>query len=176
MNDCAIEQRTKNLRTLYWYLLYTKPKKEDIVSERLRGINMEVYNPKLLKKQKRNGQTKEQALPLFPCYIFVKFDVAEHSRLIKFTPGVKRVLSFDGSPCPVPEEIIATIQSREKEGTVNVLSSFQEGDAVVIKDGPLKDFVGIFQKELSGNERVIVLLNTLSTQRIVLDRNLIEKL
>lgn len=159
-----------------WYLVYTKPRKEDMVSDSLRKINIEVYNPKFVKRHSVNGVQKEHVSPLFPCYIFVKLDIRHYARLIRYTRGVKKIVDFDGSPSPVPEDIISMIQSREKEGLVEVMPAFKEGDMVVIKDGHFKDFIGVFQKELSDSERVIILLSTLSSKRIVLNKSLIEKL
>ena len=159
-----------------WYLLYTKPKREDFVSESLHRINIEVYNPKRSNsKKKANGVRGDFFAPLFPCYVFVRFDVQKFFHMIKYTRGVKKIVGFDGSPSPVPEEIITSIRSRESEGVVDMASSFNEGDMVVINNGLFRDFTGVFQKELSDKERVLILLNTLSPKRVVLDRSFIAR-
>jgi len=47
---------------------------------------------------------------------------------------------------------------------------------VVIKAGPLREFEGIFERKLKDNERISVLLTTISYQgRLVINKNLIEK-
>lgn len=58
-----------------WYLLYTKPWKEDMVAQSLSRVSLDVYNSKLRRKQTKNGSLKERLTPLFHCYVFVKFDV-----------------------------------------------------------------------------------------------------
>lgn len=158
-----------------WYLLYTKPKREGFVEDALRRIAIEVYNPKRVSKKKANGNKGDFFAPLFPCYVFVRFDVQKFFHMIKYTRGVKKIVGFDGSPSPVPEEIIYTIRSRETEGVVDMASSFNEGDVVMINNGLFRDFTGVFQKELSDKERVLILLNTLSPKRVVLNRSFIAR-
>lgn len=165
----------KNARTAYWYLLYTKPKKEDMVTQSLRRVNMRVYNPKLKKCKGINGAMREQVFPLFPCYVFAKFGVPHDLRMIRYTRGVRRIVGFDGIPVSVPEELVSVIRSREREGFVEITPAFQDGDRVVIKEGPLKDFIGIFQSDLNDSARVVILLSTLAEKRIVIQRSCIER-
>lgn len=159
-----------------WYLLYTKPRKEDSVTESLRRVNRQVYNPKLIKRQRMNGVQKKQVSPLFPCYVFAKFEIPYDIRMIQYTRGVRRIISFDGMPTPVSDGLVSVIRSREREGYVEMVPSFQDGDSVVVKEGPFRDFIGIFQNELNDSERVVVLLSAIATKRIVIQRSCIERL
>lgn len=169
------KQREAAPRTESWYLLYTKHRKEDAVTESLRRVNMLVYNPKLIKRQGARGEKKEQVSPLFPCYVFAKFGIPRDLRMIRYTRGVRRIVGFDGMPAPVPEGLVTVIQSREQEGFVEMMPSFEDGDKVVIKEGPFKDFIGVFQNELNDRERVVVLLSTLAAKRVVIQRSSIER-
>jgi hypothetical protein len=47
---------------------------------------------------------------------------------------------------------------------------------VVIKDGPLKSFAGIFEREMKGAERVRILIQTVSYQaHVEIERNMVKK-
>ena len=63
----------------------------------------------------------------------------------------------------VDEEIVESIMARIQNGLV-VLEphSFKSGDRVLIHDGPFDGFQGIFEKELTGTERVVLLLQAVS--------------
>jgi transcriptional antiterminator RfaH len=145
-----------------WYAVYTKPGKEDSVTFLLQRIGLEVLNPKLrLKKFKRN-KLVEVIEPLFPSYLFSNFEKEKYSHLITYTRGVRYIVGKH-RPIVVYEEIINTIREGMDEGNIIVVKPrrFEKGDKVLIKDGPFKDFYGIFEREIKGSQRVMILLNTI---------------
>jgi transcriptional antiterminator NusG len=73
---------------------------------------------------------------------------------------VSRILGVGNEPTPISDIIIQTLKERmDKDDTVQLLDEFKEGNRVQITSGPLKDFVGIFQKGLSSGGRVRILLD-----------------
>ena len=152
-----------------WYAVYTKPKKEDSVAFSLQNIGLEVLNPKIkFRKFKRNRLT-DLIEPLFPCYLFANFDKDKYSHLITYTRGVKYIVGKK-SPVAVQDEVINVIKDGIEDNNLIVIkpSTFKNGDKVLIKDGPFKDFYGIFEKEIKGHERVMILLETIQC-RVELD-------
>jgi len=152
-----------------WYAVYTKPKKEDSVAFSLQNIGIEVLNPKIkFRKFKRNRLT-DVIEPLFPCYLFANFDKDKYSHLITYTRGVKYIVGKK-SPVAVQDEVINVIKDGIEDHNLIVIkpSTFKNGDKVLIKDGPFKDFYGIFEKEIKGHERVMILLETIQC-RVELD-------
>jgi transcriptional antiterminator RfaH len=152
-----------------WYAVYTKPKKEDSVAFSLQNIGIEVLNPKIkFRKFKRNRLT-DLIEPLFPCYLFANFDKDKYSHLITYTRGVKYIVGKK-SPVAVQDEVINVIKDGIEDNNLIVIkpSTFKNGDKVLIKDGPFKDFYGIFEKEIKGHERVMILLETIQC-RVELD-------
>jgi transcriptional antiterminator RfaH len=145
-----------------WYAIYTKPGHENPVASRLRDIGIEVLNPKLRTPRYSRNRLIEVTGPLFPCYLFAHFRKNIHSHLVSYTRGVRYILGKQ-NPVAVHDEIIETIRkSMEDSGSVVISRrNFKRGDRVFIKDGPFKNFYGLFESEIGGPERVMILLDTI---------------
>ena len=103
--------------------------------------------------------------PLFPNYLFAKLDLEHHYYKVKWTRGVNRILGVGNEPTPIPEIVIQMLKDRMgDDDTVKLLEDLQEGNLVQITSGPLKDFVGLFQRRLSSGERVKILLNMVGAE------------
>lgn len=161
---------------MQWYAVYTKPKSEDAVAGSLENAGIEVFNPRLKQKKYVQGAYRNKINPLFPCYLFVKFEPETTSHMIKYTRGVRRIVGGD-LPWPVSDEIIDVIRDQEEDGIVTIKPpQFKYGDSVAINDGPLAGLKGIFEKELNGQERVVLLLSAIEYQaRVVVDNAFLTK-
>jgi transcriptional antiterminator RfaH len=162
-----------------WYVVHTNPKQEDRADCNLRAWGIETLNPKL-KTHRFNTFTGAPIYitrSLFPRYIFAKFNVHKQLGKIAFTRGVHHVVSFGGQPISVDEDIIQTVIARiDKNGFVKIGEELKQGDKVVIKAGPMRDFQGIFERQLKDNDRISILLTTISYQgRVVISRDLLER-
>lgn len=155
-----------------WYSIYTKPKREGYVLESLKAAGLTVYSPLLKQKRFIGGKYRETISSLFPCYIFARFEPEKHLWMIRYTRGIKKVVGDTEKPWPVSENIIDFIKSQEHEGIVAVKPvNFERGDRVRITEGPLKDFTGIFEREVDGRERVVLLLSAIEYQSsVIVDR------
>ncbi|MCK5237680.1 MAG: hypothetical protein KAR06_11950 [Deltaproteobacteria bacterium] len=159
---------------LNWYLIYTKPKYEDIVSARLSGSDFEVFNPKLKERKSIRRKVVEVISPLFPCYIFVKTDLTANYRLLKYTRGIRRIVGTESLPAPVHQNIIDTIRASMEDGIVTVKPHrFLSGEEVEIKAGPFEGLEAIFICEMKGMERVSILLKEIDA-RVVIDGALLK--
>jgi len=144
-----------------WYAIYTKPKAEDFAAQLLAGAGLETFNPKIRVKKYVRRKYVDVTEQLFPCYIFASFDTERHAHMIRYTRGVRYIVGKE-NPLPVPEEIITLIRERMKEGVVRPeIERFESGDKVLIKEGPFKDFYGIFTRNLTGKERAMILLDAI---------------
>jgi transcriptional antiterminator RfaH len=162
-----------------WYCIYTKPKMEEAVSGQLLTLpDIEVFQPKLKRSGLRRGKLQEKTENLFPCYLFSCFTPSRYYHLITYTRGVKRIISNpSGHPCIVDDQIINQIRARLKDGYICMEPPiFNPGDKVMIQEGPLAGFTGIFQ-QLKARDRVLILLNALTYQaRIEVAGKLITKI
>jgi transcriptional antiterminator RfaH len=150
-----------------WYVVHTQCKQEDRADDNLKAWNIETFAPKL--RERRNhpftGETVYVIKPLFTGYIFARFDLWTQFHKVRFTRGIHSLVSFGDNPVPIEEEIIDIIRARiGTDGFVKIGHELRPGDSVVIGEGPLKNFSGIFEREMNESDRVIVLLNTVSFQ------------
>ena len=154
-----------------WYVLNTKPKKEGQVERLFQEAGFEVYNPKI--------RQDNRISPFFPGYEFLRFEHPAEYRLVKYTRGVKKVVGNPEGPIPVPERAIAEIRAREIDGLVE-LGKYGEdphiGDEIEIMEGPMKGLRGIFTKEMTQKERVLILLNYVAYQgQLIIEKKKLKK-
>lgn len=154
-----------------WYVINTKPKKEYQVERLFTEGGIEIYNPKY--------QIEDRIKPFFPGYEFIYFDYPAQYRLVKYTRGVKRVVGVKEIPVPIPDGIIHEIKSREVNGLIEIEKYGEKpevGDEIEVVEGPLKGLRGVFQKELTAKERVLILLNYVTYQgQLIIEKEKLKK-
>lgn len=145
-----------------WKVLQTKIHEEQDVAARLKLGRTNVYVPMMQNKVCTFGKLKLRVQPLFPQYIFARFDMDEMYPKIRWMSGVKGVLCFNGKPAVVADEVISLFKRQEnRQGVISRIRTFKPNQRVVVQYGVLKDLEGLFLKELSGPDRVLVLMNIL---------------
>lgn len=163
-----------------WYVIRTKAKQEDRADSNLRAWQVETYAPKIKERRynEYSGKVSYQVKPLFPSYIFARFNIEDLLHKVRFTRGVNGVVSFGGRPAPVEDEMIELIESRKgADGLVRTGEELRPNDRVIVKAGPLRNFVGIFEGQYKDDKRVSILLETVSYQnRLVLEREAVTKI
>lgn len=150
-----------------WYALYTNPKQEFRAESNLRAWRVETFFPKVSGRRRSSSGERSTNIvkPLFPGYIFARFDLEALLHKVVFTRGVRSVVSFGGNPTPVQDEVINLLQTRVgDDGTVKLCEEFKPGDRVVIQEGHFKNFVGVLDGSVKDEERVRILLLTISSQ------------
>lgn len=169
--------RETNSQTLNWYAIHTKPKEEARAGSNLRGWRVETFMP-LIKEQRHHpftGKALNIVKPLFSRYIFARFS-PEMSSKIRYTRGVQTIVGYGDEPSLIDDEIIQMIKARMENGYVKIEDRFETGDAVRIKDGPLKNFIGVFVRQTNNAYRVMVLLDTINYQpNVVVQRELLTR-
>jgi transcriptional antiterminator RfaH len=148
-----------------WYVIRTKQHKEGFVKQQLVQLQLvkETYLPLLRTKVRYLGKLIEKIEPLFPCYLFAHFSLARAHYKIRHQPGVAHVVCAGGGPCAVDIATIQAIKSRETDGIVVLKeqASLRPQQRVNINVGPFSGMEVIFERYLSGAERVAVLLHSI---------------
>lgn len=166
--------------TLRWYAIQTHPQQEERADSNLRAWKVETFSPRI-RKLRRTAYVRVpsyETKPLFPRYIFARFDVNTMLRNVWYTRGVGSVVCCGGVPAEVDDEIISLIRSRETpEGLIEIGESLRIGDKVTIENGPLTGLVGILEREVKATDRVVILLATISYQgSVVIEKEHVKRI
>ncbi len=149
-----------------WYLVRTKAGKEHSVRERLSGIVHEVFFPLLETWSYRGRKGVGSVQPLFPCYLFARFDLLNKYFDVRYLPGVQEIVSAGLDPIAVPPAMLDEIRRRAVDGIVRIeLQPLRRGDRVRISEGPFASFEAVFEHYLSGRNRVALLLGGIEASR-----------
>jgi transcriptional antiterminator RfaH len=126
-----------------WYAIQVRTRYEKIVAEYLSGLDYESFLPVYRDRKRWSDRIKQVESPLFPGYMFCRFDAQNRLPILK-TPGVVQIVGYNRQPVSVDELEIAAIQTLVASGVPNQPCSFVEiGDRVQIGSGPLRGLEGI---------------------------------
>lgn len=162
-----------------WYLVRTKTGKERWVNDQLSESLPEVFLPMLQTRTPRWGKMALSVVPLFPCYIFARFDLQRSYFDVKYLPGVQGIVSAGNDPLVVPLCVVDEIRQRAVDGVIKLEEKpFDSGERVRVVEGPFRGFEAIFDRYLSGAERVAILLSAVEANglRMVLPTSAVAKL
>lgn len=163
-----------------WYAVYTKAGDEQRTASNLRAGSIETFAPRRRERRMNRVRCKVAYVvkPLFPRYLFARFNVQEALWRVRYTRGVHSVVSFGAGPSAVRDELIELLREQGGEdGVIRVGEELHEGDRVRIREGPFKNFEGVFSGRMQDNERVRILLSAVSYQsHIIIDRDALKKL
>ena len=156
--------------TMTWYTVRAKPHQEYSVESNLSRLGIEVLCPRIRESKVIRRRMQTVVAPLFPGYLFARFHLTQ-SRMVMYAHGVRNLVSFGPSPAVVHDDIIDGLRERLQEGIVESTTlSFSRGDIVRIKEGPLCGLEAVFEKEMVGQQRAMLLMKTLACQmRVTLD-------
>jgi len=161
-----------------WYLVRTKTGKERWVRDQLAMMLPEVFLPLLRARTPRWGRMALSVGPLFPCYLFARFNLPLRYFDVKYLPGVRGLVSAGNDPLIVPAQIVAEIRRRGVNDVVEIIEKpLDSGERVVVVEGPFRGFEAIFDRYYSGAERVAILLSAVEASglRVVLPASAVTK-
>lgn len=137
-----------------WYAVRVKSNRERIAAESLKGKGYSVCFPLYLERTRR-ASTRAVELPLFPGYVFCRFDVSKRLPIL-MAPGVVHIVSCGRIPQPVEEREMASVISVVESGLPLSPHPFLSiGQPVELDRGPLAGAVGVIL-EYADEERFVV--------------------
>jgi transcription antitermination factor NusG len=151
-----------------WLLLHTKPNKEDFLYSEITARALECFYPRLWVKPANPRARKIK--PFFPGYLFVFTDpTCTQAAELRWLPGSTGWVHFGSELAEVPESVINGIRHHVEQLSLNRArragSTFRSGERVGITEGPFSGWEGIFHSQLSGSDRVKVLLRIIHAQQ-----------
>lgn len=164
-----------------WYLIYSKPRQEQLACENLTRQAYTVYLPRIIQIQNRRhaGRDSETIAPMFPRYLFIHLNKStDNWAPIRSTIGVSGLVQFGQYNAVVPDELIRTLQSAcNSEGVhESIKKEFQIGEKVRIIHGIARDYEGVIHSTRS-SERIELLLSTVAghTSKVLLPQAWVER-
>jgi transcriptional antiterminator NusG len=134
---------------LPWYGIRTRSNHERVAAMVLRGKGYEPYVPLYSHVRRRAGALIESELPLFPGYVFCRFDAKKRLPIL-MTTGVISVLSFGKEPVAIPDEEIEAVRAVLRSGLpAEPCPYLREGQRVRVTYGSLDGVEGILVKKKS---------------------------
>jgi transcriptional antiterminator RfaH len=153
-----------------WYILRTKPKQERTLVETLGARGVEGYCPRVL-EPRWHARAPRGPVPLFPSYVFARFQAAEGFATVNYCTGAAGVVRFGSELAAVEDGVIAALREREGErGYVELKAARvtpKAGDRARIERGPLAGLEGVVTRYLPARDRVRLLLALVGGTRAV---------
>lgn len=138
-----------------WFALQVRGCHELNVAQHLSGNGFEWFLPMYKCRKRWSDRIKEVDSPLFPGYLFCRFDPQNRLPILT-TPGVIQIVGYSRAPVPIDEAEIHAIQRLVGSGLPNEpLAYLAVGDRVRIESGPLRGLKGILAK-IKGDRRLIL--------------------
>jgi transcriptional antiterminator RfaH len=160
-----------------WHAVYTRPRFEKQVWQRLIEQGIEAYLPLIKTMRAWSDRKKMVEIPLFTSYVFVYINRQDYDRVLE-THGVVKYIFFEGKAATIPQEQIDNLKiivdSNEKVETT--WEKRQKGDKVIVTAGSLKGLRGELITD-GGRKKVLVRIDTLEQNLTVeVHGSLIEKI
>jgi transcription antitermination factor NusG len=151
-----------------WYAVQVKRNNEHRVVRHLALRGVATFLP-LIEALRRRGRGAARLEPLFSGYLFVQLPALDRDpgpwHIARWTPGVRRILGAEHT-VPMPAEAMEVIRARVQPlGFVRPGARFTSGTRVRIESGPLAGLEAIFDRPISREGRVLVLLELLGQVR-----------
>ena len=166
----------KTLEPSDWFVVQVKPRHEKAVSANFEYRGLEPFLPLYLARNKWSDRTREVQLPLFPGYVFCKFNPIRRTPILS-TPGVFDIVRCGRDPVPVAPEEMSALQQLMRSGIPSQPWPHVEvGQPVEIEDGPLAGCQGVVV-EIKKQVRLVLSVTLLHRAVLVeLDREWVKRI
>jgi len=117
-----------------WFAIQTRSRFEFSVRDQLRGEGVEEFLPTWDERVKWSDREKVTTRPLFPGYIFARFDPADAPSISR-ARGVVTILSIDQIPVSIPDCEIADLRQVIESTVPDACCPYVVGASVTVKSG-----------------------------------------
>lgn len=160
-----------------WYIIYTTPRSEKKVAERLEKAGFEYYLPLTKKLKQWSDRRKIVEEPLFNSYIFIKINL-HYKYDITHIDGVIKFVSFRSEPAMVPDREIDLIKRTLEHDAESVEVedlNYKKGQKIIVNYGPMIGYTGEVVN-VNNIDKLIVRLEGIHQSLIVnIQKEYIEK-
>jgi transcription antitermination factor NusG len=156
-----------------WYAVRTAAGREKAVSAQLQSKGIEEFLPLYKSQRQWSDRKKELEFPLFPGYLFCRFDFSNRLPIL-ITPGVKLIVGYGKIPAPVSEAEISSLRRAVTSGAqATPWPYLSVGQKVRVREGSLAGVEGILL-QIKNSWRIVLSVELLRRSVAVeLDRGAI---
>lgn len=157
-----------------WYALQVRTRWESSTALLLSGKGYTTFLPTFRTEKRWSGRVREIKAPLFPGYVFCRFDIQRRLPIL-VTPGVLAVVGRGRVPLPVDDSEIVSIQAVVGSGLrAEPWPYLEVGQRVRIENDALQGLEGILI-QVKGNHRIVVSVSLLRRSvALEIDRNCVS--
>ena len=138
-----------------WYALHVWSRRESIIANHLDGQGLECFLPMYKTTRRWSDRKKELEAPLFPGYLFCRFDL-QNRRSVLMVPGVQQIVGIGRIPMPVEDGELESIRQALASGLKNEPCPYLVvGERVRVNYGSMVDLEGTLTK-FNGTNRVVL--------------------
>lgn len=149
-SDVPIRNVQAPIATRKWFAIYTASNHEKRVAQHLEIKEIETFLPLYhVTRRWKNRTTAKLDLPIFPGYVFARFDPAQRGRVTE-VPMVYSIVSHRGAPTPLADEEVARLRMVMETRQVHPYPYIKVGNRVRVRSGPLAGLEGIVVRTYGG--------------------------
>jgi transcription termination/antitermination protein NusG len=138
-----------------WYAVWTRSRHEQVVRSQLDEKDVTAFLPTMTRWSRWKDRKKQIDVPLFPGYVFARFEPGERLSVLKCS-GVVSIVSFNGEPAAVPDHEIESIRTLVASTLpCDPCPTIKTGTLVEVSHGPLKGVVGRLTRKGSQSRLVL---------------------
>ena len=131
-----------------WYILQFKSNSHHLAAKNLNRQGFETFLPLHETTSRRLSRFINTSKPLFPGYMFIKFDRRESEwHKINSTYGVSRLITFNSILKSIPTSVVDSLMKRyDLSGKLLPIQKLKTGDQVKVSTGPFANFIATVEK------------------------------
>ena len=143
-----------------WFILQFKSNSHHLAVKNLNRQGFETFLPLHDTTSRRLSRFISTSKPLFPGYMFIKFDRTEFEwHKINSTYGVSRLITFNSILKSIPTIFVDHLMKRyDLSGKLLPIQKLKKGDQVTVLKGPFANFIATVEK-YEADQRIWILMD-----------------
>ena len=148
-----------------WFILQFKSNSHHQAAKNLNRQGFETFLPLHDITSRRLSRFINTSKPLFPGYMFIRFDRAESEwHKINSTYGVSRLITFNSILKSIPTRFVNSLMERyDLSGKLLPIKKLKKGDQVTVLNGPFANFIATVEK-YEADHRIWILIDLMGRE------------
>ena len=143
-----------------WFILQFKPNSHHRAINNLNQQGFKTFLPVIDTTSRKLSRFMNTSKPLFPGYMFIRFDRAESKwHKINNTYGVSRLITYNSILKSIPTDLVDHLMKRyDLSGKLLPIKKLKKGDQVTVLKGPFANFIATVEK-YEADQRIWILMD-----------------